>query len=156
MTKTLVVYYTHSQNTAKMAKIIAEVANADLVEIIPENAYPQNYNAVVNLAKQEISQNFRPKIKTDADVAKYDTIFVGTPNWWSTMAPPIATFLEAHDFAGKTVVPFATHGGGGFGHIERDIKNLAKGANTLQGLAEYGSSARKSDVVKWLERINLI
>lgn len=155
MAKILVVYYTHSQNTAKLAKIIAEVTNADLVEIIPQNAYPENYNAVVKLAKQEISQNFRPKIKTNADVAKYDTIFVGTPNWWSTMAPPIATFLEAHDFAGKTVVPFATHGGGGFGHIQHDIKNLAKGAKVLQGLAEYGSSSKKADVVKWLEQIKL-
>lgn len=155
MTNKLVVYYTHSQNTAKLAKIIASEVNADLVEIIPQNAYPREYGAVVKQAKQEIRQNYRPALNENPDVNKYDVIFVGTPNWWSTMAPPIATFLEAHDFAGKTVVPFATHGGGGFGHIEPDIEKLVPNAKVLAGFASYGSSANKSSVEKWLKSINL-
>ena len=156
MKKTLVVYYTHSQNTAKMAQLIAREMKADIVEIVPEMEYPQDYNTVVEQAKREIRANYRPKIKNKVDIKAYDIIFVGTPNWWSTVAPPIATFLESHDFAGKIVVPFATHGGGGFGHIEKDVKNLASNAEVKEGTCIYGSSSSKSEITSWLKFIDLI
>ena len=63
MSNTLIVYYSHSGNTRKMAKIIAEQFHADCLEIIPQKPYPQAYNAVVNQAKHEISQNYQPDIK---------------------------------------------------------------------------------------------
>lgn len=153
MAKTLVVYYTHSQNTAKLANIIAQEVKGDCVALIPEEEYPRDYNTVVQQAKKEISKNYHPALKNHVDIREYDTIFVGSPNWWSTVAPPVATFLVNNDFSGKTVIPFCTHGGGGFGHIEKDVKNLCSNAKTLQGIAIYGSSANKSEVAKWLKRI---
>lgn len=155
MKNILVVYYTHSQNTAKLANLITQEVNADVAEIISQKAYPESYGEVIEQAKKEISRNFRPALKLNPDISKYDTIFVGTPNWWSSIAPPVATFLEAHDFANKTIVPFATHGGGGFGHIEKDVKNLVPNAKVLTGFASYGSSANKSEVQNWLKSINL-
>lgn len=156
MAKILVVYYTHSQNTAKLAESIAKEVKGDRVALIPEVEYPRDYNTVVKQAKKEIKDNYRPALKTKLDISEYDTIFVGTPNWWSSVAPPVATFLSNNDFSGKTVIPFCTHGGGGFGHIERDVKELCPNAKLLRGLAVYGSFVNKSELVDWLKRIHLL
>lgn len=80
MAKTLVVYYTHSGNTEKIARIIAAQTGADLLEIQPVEAYPKEYNAVVAQAKKEIAANFRPNLQPYAENASnYDTIFIGSP-----------------------------------------------------------------------------
>lgn len=95
MNKTLVVYYSHSGNTKKLAGKIAELTGADLLELVPEQAYPQDYNTVVEQAKREIQTGFYPKLKNKLpELAQYDVILAGTPNWWSTMAPPVGSFLK--------------------------------------------------------------
>ncbi len=108
MSNTLIVYYSHSGNTRKMAKIITEQLHADCLEIIPQKSYPQAYNAVVNQAKHEISQNYQPDIKDiQIDLNKYSTIFIGSPNWWSTIAPPILTFImqNQNHLINKELIP---------------------------------------------------
>ncbi len=151
MNKTLVVYYSHSGNTKKLAGKIAELTGADLLELVPEQAYPQDYNTVVEQAKREIQTGFYPKLKNKLpELAQYDVILAGTPNWWSTMAPPVGSFLKDCNLTRKKVAVFATHGGGGFGHIERDFKTLCPGAEVMNGYAAYGSSFRESDVKSWL------
>lgn len=155
MSNKLVVYYTHSGNTEKIARIIAAQTGADLLEIQPVSAYPCEYDAVVAQAKQEISTNFRPELQPYAEIASnYDTIFVGSPNWWSTIAPPIAAYLEQQDFAGKRVAPFCTHGGGMAG-LERDTLALCPGAEKCAGLALYddGGAQAEGKVTAWLEQI---
>jgi flavodoxin len=157
MSNTLIVYYSHSGNTRKMAKIIAEQLHADCLEIIPHKPYPQAYNAVVNQAKHEISQNYQPDIKDiQIDLNKYSTIFIGSPNWWSSIAPPIATFIDTNDLSAKKIIPFCTHGGGGFGHIPQDIKKLCPQSKILTGLASYDSTASNTDIHKWLTKINIL
>lgn len=156
MSNKLVVYYTHSGNTEKIARIIAAQTGADLLEIQPVSAYPKEYNAVVAQAKQEISTNFRPELQPYAEIASnYDTIFIGSPNWWSTIAPPIAAYLEQQDFAGKRVAPFCTHGGGGMAGLERDTLALCPGAEKCTGLALYddGGAQAEGRVAAWLEQI---
>ena len=156
MSNKLVVYYTHSGNTEKIARIIAAQTGADLLEIQPVSAYPKEYNAVVAQAKQEISTNFHPELQPYAEIASnYDTIFVGSPNWWSTIAPPIAAYLEQQDFAGKRVAPFCTHGGGGMAGLERDTLALCPGAEKCTGLALYddGGAQAEGKVAVWLEQI---
>ena len=109
--------------------------------------------------KKEINTNHRPALKNDVqDFDKYDIIFVGSPNWWSTIAPPVATFLERHDFSGKTIVPFMTHGGGRFGHSISDMKKLCPDASFLEGLAIRDSYVNDNcqDVVKWLQTLKLL
>lgn len=151
----LVVYYTHSANTRKIAEMISEKTKGMLFEIIPAVPYPAGYDDVVKQARKEIDAGYRPDLATEIDIAAYDVIYVGTPNWWSTIAPPVATFLEGHDFAGKTVVPFCTHGGGGMAHVQRDMEKLAGGAKVLAGFDIYGSggSNAASAVEKWLKEI---
>ena len=88
----------------------------------------------------------------------YDVIFVGTPNWCSTVARPVATFLSENNFEGKTIVPFVTHGGGGMSRCESDIQKLASGAKFVKGIAIRGEKVVESEVeiAKWLKENNLL
>ena len=80
-------------------------------------------------------------------------IFVGSPCWWSTIAPPVGTFLTQYDFSGKTVIPFMTHGGSGFGHSIEDIQKLVPNARIGQGKAFWGArvTGAEHDVTNWIE-----
>ncbi len=91
-------------------------------------------------------------------VQPYDVIFIGYPNWWGTMPMALFTFLEKHDVAGKTLVPFCTHEGSALGRGPRDIAGLCPEARVLEGLAVRGSDASEAqkDVDTWLRRIGLL
>ncbi|HEY8541015.1 MAG TPA: flavodoxin, partial [Pseudothermotoga sp.] len=105
--KSLVVYYSWSGNTQKIARLIQELTDGDIVELIPETPYPSSYNATLEQAKKEIQANYKPPLKTKIDnIEDYEIIFVGSPNWWGTMAPPAATFLSQYDLSGKKIAPF--------------------------------------------------
>ncbi|WP_196604533.1 flavodoxin [Pectinatus haikarae] len=151
--KILIVYYSHSSNTRKLAKLISAKTAGMLYELEPERAYPGDYTAVVDQAKKEIEAGYHPPLKTKIkNIADFDSVFVGTPNWWSTMAPPIATFLAEYDLASKTVIPFCTHGGGGSGYIEKNVKLACKKSTVLSMFSSYGSSVKDSDVEAWLKK----
>ena len=107
----LVVYYTHSANTRKIAEIICEKTKGTLFEILPAEAYPADYDAVVKQAKKEIGAGYRPDLATDIDVTPYDVIYVGTPNWWSTMAPPVAALLAVSLAAMPSMQPVPNFSG---------------------------------------------
>jgi flavodoxin len=157
-TKVLVAYFSHSGNTRAMARQIAEATGGDLFEIVPAAAYPAEYGAVVDQAKKEIGGGVRPALKGRLpDVGAYDVIFVGSPCWWSTVAPPVTTFLADCDWAGKTVVPFMTHEGSRMGRSEEDIRKLCAGATLLGGLPLRGGAVKDSrDAVrKWVQGLNL-
>lgn len=112
--KILIAYYSHSSHTKKIASMIQHKVGGTLCEIQPEVANPTLYHSIVEQAKQEIQRGFYPPIKSKIEnIEAYDTIFIGTPNWWNTMAPPIARFLQEIDLSGKRVIPFCTHGDGG-------------------------------------------
>ncbi|MBC7319299.1 flavodoxin, partial [bacterium] len=121
-----------------------------------EHSYPNSYNATVEQAKREIQQGYMPPIKTKIDnIDLYDTIFVGSPNWWSTIAPPVATFLSTYDLSGKTIVPFCSHGGGGQGKIVKDIAKLCPRSNVLEPFVVYGGGTGdiQSRISEWLHKI---
>ena len=153
--KVLIVYYSWGGNTRAVAEQIKEQTGADLFEIVPTEAYPKDYNACVEQAKKEIRENYKPALKSKVkDFSQYDFIFVGSPNWWSTIAPPVATFLTSYNFEGKTIAPFITHGGGGMARCESDMKKLCPKAKFTKGLAVYGrSSGAKKEVTEWLQEI---
>lgn len=156
--KILVAYFSHSGNTRIIAEQIQKVTGADLFEIEVQNAYPSDYQGVLDRAKKEIGGNEKPALKNmPENLAQYDVIFVGSPNWWSTIAPAVATFLSTGNFTGKTVVPFVTHGGGGMARCEVDAKKLCPKATWLKGLAVNGSSvdSAASRVEKWLKEIGI-
>lgn len=157
--KILVVYYSHSGNTEAVANYIHKLAGGDIVAIEPVTAYPADYDACVEQAKKEIAAEYRPVLKTKIeDMASYDIVFVGTPNWWSTMAPPVATFLSDYELKGKTVVPFCTHGGGREARCFTDMTKLCPDAMMLDGLVVSGNSAKTSEkqVGEWLKKLKIV
>jgi flavodoxin len=112
----------------------------------------------VKQAKQEISDGFHPQIVGEVkDFVKYDVIFIGSPNWWSTIAPPVATFLTTYDFSGKVIVPFCTHGSGGIARLFTDMAKLLPDNEMLKGFSIYGKELTflQKEIEEWLNDINL-
>jgi len=157
--KVLIAYYSWGGNTRNMAEQIKAFTNADIFEIVPTTAYPKDYTACTKQAKQEINDNFKPTLKTKLDnLDSYDIIIIGSPNWWSTIAPPVATFLSSYNLKGKTILPFITHEGSRMGRSVEDIKKLCPTATILEGLPIRGSSVKNSgnDIQKWLRESKVI
>ena len=154
----LIAYYTYSGNTQKIAGLILGKTGGELFNIQPKASYPDSYNAVVEQAKKEIKAGFKPELVSNIDHPEiFDTIFVGSPNWWSTIAPPVATFLAENDFSSKTIMPFCTHSGGGLGRIESDIRKLCPNSIVLSSFEIYGSggSSAESLLASWLNNTTL-
>jgi flavodoxin len=156
--KILIAYYSWGGNTAAVAKQIQTLTGGDIFEIQPVTPYSKDYTACLELARKEIQSGYQPEIvATVKDIDKYDIVFVGSPNWCSTIAPPVATFLSKHDLAGKTVVPFCSHGNGGVARCFSDMAKLAPQAKFLEGFDVYASNARssQSEIEKWLQKIKI-
>lgn len=154
--KSLVVYFSWSGNTEKVAKSIQEQTNSDIFEIIPQEPYSDDYNTVLEVAQDEQQQNARPAIAESIEnIEDYDVIYVGYPNWWGDMPMIIYTFFDNYDLSGKTVAPFCTSGGSGLSNTVNEIKELEPNAAVTQGLHIGSGSASNPDssVSEWLEDI---
>jgi flavodoxin len=154
----LVAYFSYSGNTREIANQIHRDVGGDIFEIESENPYPDDYDAVVKQAKQELSSGYVPALKMKIDNVKpYDFIFIGYPNWCSTIPAPVRTFLTRHDFSGKTIVPFCTHEGSGLGRSAADIANNCPEAAVLSGVAIRGSDVKtaQNKVSEWLQKIKI-
>lgn len=161
MSRMLVVYYSVSNgNTREIARQIAEYMGADLAEIQTVQPYVGSYQEIVERGKQEVAQGYHPSIRPlPFCPEKYDVIAVGTPTWWYTMAPAVATFLTSYDWKGKMVIPFQTHGGWP-GHTLKDMKAACKGAEICcEGKIQFDSSGGsqmvtgEKEVQHWLQQI---
>lgn len=149
--KVLVTYFSwsSSRNTQTMAEYVAGATDGEIFRIIPETAYSTNYSEVVNKAQEEKNANARPALKEDISAeqfATYDVIFVGYPIWWYDAPMIIYTFLESHDFSGKTIVPFATSGGSGLNE-ESKFRSIT-GAEVKDGLCISSFSAGNSSKIR--------
>lgn len=146
-------------NTMILAKMIAEKTGADLFEIKPAKPYPFDYDTTIDIAKKELAANARPEIAEDKDISEYDTIFLGYPIWWGDLPMACYTFLEAHDFSGKKIIPFCTHEGSGMSGTESKLKRVLKNAEFLKGLSMRGSKAQnsrdtaKTEINNWLNSL---
>ena len=151
--KSLVLFYSRSGNTRRIAQIIAEKAGADMREIQMEVPYSQDHDPTLSQVKQVPYPALCPAA---VDWSAYDVIYLGTPNWWSSMTPPVAAFLREGIPAGKTIAPFCTHAGGGEGHIARDIQSCCTGCDVLPLLAvrKDGGAQAEAQVEQWLKHIN--
>ena len=110
----LIAYFSLSGNTRLIARDIQRMTGGELFEIRPMRRYGPDFDTAVEQARQELREQARPKLKeTLSDMSRYDVVFVGFPNWVGTMPMPVFSFLEQHDFRGKTIVPFCTHGTSG-------------------------------------------
>ena len=155
MSKTLIAYFSAQGSTAKLAKTLAAAAEAELYEIKPAVPYERrdlnwmDKKSRTTLEMQDPS--CRPALAdTNAPVAESDVIFLGFPIWWYREPSIIDSFLDAYDWAGKTVVPFFTSGGSDLGEGQDRIEMLAKGAKVLRG-RRFNARASESDLKKWIE-----
>lgn len=140
-------------NTEVAAGILKELTGADLFKIEQVQPYAKGYNQCIAQAQEDQKRDARPELKVYPEsIEDYDTIYLGFPNYWSTMPMAVFTFLEHFDFSGKTIKPFCTHEGSGMGRSEKDIKGLCPNAKVEKGLAIYGSSVSRSkkDFEKWI------
>ena len=156
--ETLVAYFSWSGNTQQMAEIIAQETGADLFEIATVTPYTDDYNTLLDIAQQEQGEDARPELNAQVENwDRYDTIFVGYPNWWSDAPMAVYTFLESYDFTGKTLIPFNTSASGGFGRSLTGIEESAAGATILEGLdlteGELGDVENR--VTTWLDSLGL-
>lgn len=154
----LIVYYSRSGNTQTMAKMIQAETGGDMIAISLVKNYPEDYGQLVKQYKEEVRTKKWPAIKTRiSNMEKYDYIFIGSPNWGSSIAPPVSSFLNSHNLKGKVIIPFMTHGGGGFGHSINDIKLLCPQSDLKEGLSINGSSVESSEasIRHWLQKLKL-
>ena len=157
MVNTLVAYFSATGTTEKTAKDLAMAIGADLFEIEPAERYSDadlNWNDRRSRSSAEMDdETCRPALAaTISDLGSYDTVFVGFPVWWYVEPRIIDTFLEAHDFAGKTVVPFATSGGSGLGKAPERMQKLIPGANVLAGRLLNGHP-NKAELKSWMKSL---
>ena len=141
-------------NTEAAAGIINRLTGAPLCPLEPVREYSHEYEECTRQAKKDLQEKARPELKQyPQSLEKYDIIYLGYPNYWSTMPMAVFTFLERYDFTGKTILPFCTHEGSGMGISERDIRSCCPGAVVKPGLAIRGSDAAEAENVirKWLE-----
>ena len=128
-------------NAQLMADWIADEADCEVFEIVSEERYPVDYNATVDLAKQEQSDNKRPQLRYSLEnIADYDTIWLAFPNWWADLPMPVYSFFEEYDLSGKNIYVFITHEGSGYSSTVKTIRELEPDANVVEARSVKGGS----------------
>jgi len=146
-------------NTEVAARKIQALTGGDLFQIVTVHAYPADYWEATQVAQHELSRDARPAISGRVEgLDGYGVVCLGYPNWWGTLPMAVCTFLESHDLAGKTILPFCTHEGSGLGQSEQDIRRLCPGARVERGLAIRGGGVRQADpaIAAWLRELGVI
>lgn len=159
--KTLVIYYSASGNTARVAKDIAEAAGADLFEIVPTEVYTSDdldwTNPDSRVSREHDDESLRDVPLTTTEVPdwdSYDTVFIGYPIWWGIAAWPVDTFVKNNDFTGKTVIPFATSSSSGMGQSGSLLADMA-GTGEWQEGQRFSSGVSSDDVQSWVNGLGL-
>ena len=151
--------YVKVGNTELVVNQMKELIDADTFKIEMKKPYSPVYMTCIEEAKKDLHDNARPELTGDiGSLDAYDKIVLAYPNYWGTFPMAVATFLEAHDFTGKTILPLCTHEGSGMGKSEGDVKKYAKVADVKKGLAITGSTAgdAKAKVDKWFRENGLL
>jgi flavodoxin len=144
-----------SGNTRVVAGQIGRAHRADIFEIRPATPYPEDYRETVDQARRETDAAFEPPLsETVHGIAAYETVFIGFPVWGMTAPPPIRSFLSRHDLAGKTLVPFITHGGYGVGSSLAVLARHASGVKISDAFVMQADQERDTleRVTRWLGR----
>lgn len=159
--KTLVVYYSASGNTERVARDIAEAAGADLFEIVPTEVYTSDdldwTNPDSRVSREHDDESLRDVPLTTTEVPdwdSYDTVFIGYPIWWGIAAWPVDTFVKNNDFTGKTVIPFATSSSSGMGQSGSLLADMA-GTGEWQEGQRFSSGVSSDDVQSWVNGLGL-
>lgn len=157
--KTLVVYYSATGNTENVAKTIATATDGDLFELEPAEPYndadldwTDDNSRVVREHDNPDERDIALVKSTVENWDEYDTIFIGYPIWWGIAAWPVDSFVEANDFTGKTVIPFATSSSSGLGESGELLSKMAGTGDWREG-QRFSSGVSESDVTAWVESL---
>jgi len=144
-------------NMQFMAEAIQQAVGGDLFRIETEEEYPLDHDPLVDQAADEQSENVRPALSTHIEnLENYDTIFVGYPNWWGDMPQPMYSFFEEYDFAGKTIIPFNSHGGSGFSDTISTIEDMQPDAAVVEDgltISRNDVAVSNQEVMEWAKEI---
>lgn len=159
--RTLVVYYSATGNTQRVAEYIAAATGGDLFELVPSDPYTDadldwtdKNSRVVHEYENESERDVALEQTSVENWAEYDTVFIGYPIWWGIAAWPVNTFIDANDFSSKTVIPFCTSSSSGLGDSGDLLAEEAGAGNWLEG-ERFRSSASESDVTDWVNGLGL-
>ena len=155
--KSLVVYFSRAGenyavgnisegNTAIIAKMIAAKTGEDIVEIIVQKDYPENYKACTEVAKDEQNKKARPALKNKIDISAYDTIYLGYPIWWGVAAWPVENFVKKNDFTGKTIIPFCTSYSSPLGDSDKLLAELNDSGEWKDGV-QFSQDAGEGEIL---------
>lgn len=156
--RTLVAWFSRSGNTQVIAGQIARSLQADRFEILPARPYPDDYFETVEQAQQERDIGFEPPLSAFVEgIDGYESLYLGFPIWGMTAPSVVRSFLSAHNLAGKTIVPFITHGGYGLGDSLEVVARHAPQARLVEGLAMERPQERQTieRVTQWLEQLGI-
>lgn len=155
--KVLVLYFSYTGNTRQIAHKISEGVGGDIVELETNEQYSTDYSAVVEQAEKEVKSNYKPKLKMKIDnMDSYDVIFLGSPIWWHTIAPPLVTFLAENNLEGKKILLFTTNSGSGAAHSVKDVQKFSAKANFVDSISldtSNGMVHSLAEVSRWLYEI---
>lgn len=170
--RVLIVYLSRTKNTRAVAEIIKDEVGGDMIELLLQTPYPENYRAIVVQVDRENETGYLPPLKTEIENFRdYDIVFLGFPTWDMQLPPPMKSFLRAYDFSGKVLIPFNTNGGYGVGSGFDDVKELAPNAQILTGISIKGGLEKegvllaikrerreevRAQVTEWLRGIHML
>ena len=159
--KALVVYYSASGTTKRVAAAIADAAGADLYEITPVEPYTNDdlnwTDSNSRVSREHDDESLRDVALTEitpADWDSYDTVLIGYPIWWGIAAWPVDNFVKGNDFSGKTVIPFCTSASSGLGSSGELLAEMA-GTGDWQEGHRFSSGASDADAADWVASLNL-
>lgn len=156
--KSLVLYFSATNNTEQIAKYISEITSSDILEIVPKDAYTNedldynNNNSRAN--REQNNKNARPEILNKLDLENYDIIYLGYPIWWEEEPRIILTLLENYDLENKAIIPFCTSGGSGIELSVSNIRNYNDKLNVLNG-KRFIPNTSKEEVITWINSLNI-
>lgn len=151
--KSVVLYFSATGTTKKVAEKIATKSNSDIIEIIPKEEYKSedlNYNSDCRANREQRDSKARPEIKNKIDISKYDTIYLGYPIWWGTNPKIILTLLDTYDFSNKTIIPFCTSGSTGISESVNDLRNYNSKLNIKNG-QRFSSSSSDEEILNFIK-----
>lgn len=157
--KAVVIYYSRTGNTARMAESIAKATGADVLRLEIREPYAAEYNDMTGIARREVQSGARRELSTAIpDLSQYEVVFLGTPYWWGSASVPMFTFLQDHALDGKQVFPFITSGSSSPDGALRVIRSSCPKAAIGQHLHLTGSELGETEtqVSAWLRQIGFV
>lgn len=158
LNRSLIISYSYSGNTHRIARTLQALTGADWSEIHPWQPYPVEFPDLLRQVQREVKSGYRPRLLPGAPTPKlYSLVFVGTPNWCGTIAPPLHAWLSRNDLSGKIILPFYSHCGGVAGDLRGDIAAICPKADVREALSiiDNGGSELPEVLRSWLSRTGI-